>query len=783
MPAFGTSINRVEDRRLVLGAGEYVDDVRLDAALHVAILRSPYAHARVRTINVDAALAMPGIVRVETAAGLGTQNGPFPHPAWAAPAAGLASVVTQARPEVIRLLATDKVRYVGEAVAAIVATNRYLAEDALSAIEVDYDPLPLVMDPSAGIVVGAPLLNEDWGDNVAAHFVVSKGNIERSFAIADRVVRARVTMPRSTLTPIENRGVAARPDRRSGGLVVWSSTQQPHWLRNALERSLGLSGDRLRVIAPDVGGGFGVKSMVYPEELLVPLLALRLGQPVRWTEMRQESFLSAVHSRDQVHQIELALAADGTIMGMRDTFLFDAGASNVECLVCPYNTAAHISLPYRVPTLKIECHAVLTNKTPNAAHRGAGRPEAVMAMEGVLDVAAHELGIDGFELRRRNALRSDEMPYDAGIIYRDGAPLILDGGDYLGTLEDAAREIGWDTVRQEQPGLRAAGRHVGLGIASYVEGTGIGPYESALIRIQPSGHVVVTVATPSQGQGHETTLAQICADELGVDVAQVRVVQGDTGALPAGSGTFDSRTAVVVGNAVGVAARRLREKCLQAASEFLEAASDDLQIERGSISVIGSRGSNVGLGELSARLSPGTGQLTAVGPGLEAHEGFKLSAAAWANGVHACLVEVDVETGHVEVLRYVVVHDCGRLINPRIVEGQISGGVAQGLGGALAEELVYNDSGQLITGSFMDYGIPRSTDMPPLLIYHRETPSPRNPLGIKGVGEGGAIPVAAAVVGAVNDALRPFGVRVESCPVTPDRILALLEEVRQVNAK
>lgn len=773
---FGSSIRRVEDRRLVAGEGEYVDDLPAPGALHVSVVRSTFAHARIRAIDTATAAAMPGVVAVETAASLGPLNGPFPHPTWFPPHKPLQDKVgPTVRPELIRLLAIDKVRYVGEPVVAVVATDRYLADDAARQVVVDYEPLPVLVDVQRSLDPDAPLLNEDWGDNLAARFVIGAGDVDAAFAAADHVVRRRISLPRSTPTPIENRGVVAVPDRRSGGITVWSASQQPHWLRDGLTRVLGITGGRIRVVAPDVGGGFGIKSMVYPEELLIPTLALRYRKPVRWTDTRRENFVAATHARDQHHDIELAVQADGTILGLRDRYLVDSGASNVECLVCPYNTAAHLPGPYRIPSLRIECLAVLTNKTPNAAARGAGRPEAVFAMEGILDAAADELGLDRVEIRRRNTIPLEAMPYDHGILYRDGAPLVLDGGDYRACLEDALAAVGFDAFRAEQGRLREQGRHVGLGVAGYIEGTGVGPYESAFIRVEPSGKVIVAVGPPSQGQGHETTFAQICADGLGVPLADVRVVQGDTAVLPWGGGTIASRTAVVVGNAVGNAAAALREKALLAAADLLEVSPADLVLEAGRISVVGSPDAGLSLGQLAARVAPGIGRLGRIGPGLEQTAGFEPATVTFANGVHACLVEVDVETGQLEILRYVVVHDCGRLINPMVVEGQVLGGVAQGLGAALLEELVYDESGQLLNGTLADYGMPRATDMPEVVVLHRETPSTRNPLGIKGVGEAGAIPVPAALVSAVGDALRDLGIERVECPLTPARVLEALD--------
>lgn len=777
MPVFGASVKRVEDRRLLVGDGEYVDDVRQADALHAVVVRSIYAHALIRGIRSETAAAMPGVVAVVTAASLGKRNGPFPHPTWFPPAQALRDVVhPMLRPELIRLLADDKVRYAGEPVAVVVATNAYLATDAARTVEVDYERLPVLVDPEQALRPDAPRINEDWPDNVAAQFAIDKGDVDGAFASAARVIRQRIHLPRSTPTPIENRGVLAVPDRRSGGVAVWSASQQPHWLRDGLERVLGIPGDRIRVVAPDVGGGFGIKSMVYPEELIVPTLALLLARPIRWTDTRQENFVSATHARDQIHDLELAVTADGQILGLRDHYIVDAGASNVECLVCPYNTAAHLPGTYRIPALRIECLTVLTNKTPNAAARGAGRPEAVFAMEGILDAAADAIGIGRIEIRRRNTLHAEEMPYDEGILYRDGVPEILDGGDYAACLEMAVDALDLEVLRRPyEEGFRP-GRLCGAGVASYIEGTGVGPYESALVRVQPSGRVIVSVGPPSQGQSHETTFAQICAEELGVPLADVRILQGDTLALPWGGGTIASRTAVVVGNAVAQASRQLKARVLQAAADQLEVAPRDLELKDGRINVLGSPNLGLDLGQVAARVAPGIGRMNqSVGPGLEAYDAFQPPTVTYANGVHACAVEVDVATGDIKVLKYVVVHDCGRLINPMVVDGQIMGGVAQGLGMAFFEELKYDGDGQLLNGSLMDYGLPRATDMPPIEIHHLETPSDRNPLGIKGVGEAGAIPVPAAVISAVGDALRGVGATLRDVPLTPERVLDALD--------
>jgi carbon-monoxide dehydrogenase large subunit len=773
-PVIGRSIRRLEDRRLVSGQGTYVDDLRVPGALHVAIVRSAQAHGRIVGIDVSDA---PAGVTVVTAADLGADNGPFPHPTWSPPAAELVRRTgAAARPETIHLLAADVVRYVGEPVAAVIAEDRYVAEDVARALAVGIDPLPVVVDPRDALAMDAPLLHPEWGTNVAGTFRIVKGDPDAAFEAADHVVRIVVAMPRQTGTPIEPRGVLVRPEP-DGSIVVWSSTQAPHWLRDALVTSLGERRERIRVIAPDVGGGFGTKSMVYPEELLLPLLARRLRRPLRWTDTRTENFLASVQSRSQEHAIELALGADGTFLAVRDRYLVDGGASNVEGFVVPYNTAAHLQGPYRIAALDLACTIVLTNKQPLSAYRGAGRPEAAFAMERVVDQAARELGLDRVELRRRNTLRLDEMPYDAGITYRDGSPLVMDAGDLIGCLDAAVAAIGaGGTAVGDAP---RDGKRRGIGIAAYVEGTGIGPEEWADVHVESSGGVTVRVGVPSQGQGHATILAQLAADELALAVDRITVLAGDTEAIPEAGATIASRTAVVVGNAVARAAATVRELALDQGSELLEAARQDVHLEDGAVRVVGSPASAVGLEQVAASLET---RADGAGPSeLRARESFRPPSVTFSNGVHAALVAVDPEIGEVRVERYVVAHDCGRVINPRILEGQIVGGVVQGLGGALLEELIHSEDGQLLNGTFMDYGLPRSTDTPSVEVIHLETPSARNPLGIKGAGEAGTIAVAAAVASAVEEALRDEGVVVTSVPLTPERVLELIASARRAD--
>jgi CO/xanthine dehydrogenase Mo-binding subunit len=691
----------------------------------------------------------------------------------------------EAHPQYLHGFAPGRVRYAGEPIAAVVATDPYLARDAAALVEVSYEPLEVVVDAASAMAPGAPLVYEEWGTNVATAFTLVKGDPDAAFAAADRVVQGRFTYGRHTGTPMEPRGVLSRPDRRSRGVMVWSSTQNPHWLRDTLAGLLHLSRDRVRVAAPDVGGGFGVKSMVYPEELLVPVLAHRLQAAVKWVETRSEHFVGAIHSRDHVHEIELAVASDGTILGMRDRFVANVGAASILPFVESYNTAAHIMGPYRVPAMLIDSRTVVTNKTPSAPVRGAGRPEAVFAMERIIDQAARELGLDPALMRRHNTLRADEMPYDAGIPYRDGHPVVYDSGDYLGALDRAIETIDYHGLRSRQEAAWREGRYLGVGLAGYVEGTGIGPIEEAHVEVAADGSVTVTIAVPSQGQGHETTMAIIAAEQLTVPIDRVHLVQGDTAVMPEGDATIASRVIVTAGNAVHNAAVRVRDRALRAAAELLEVSASDLDLADGAVTVAGTPAKSLTLGAIASALRnpPATSRsglphrpLEGWDPGLDASGSYAPPTVTWASGMHAATVEVDPLTGAVTVDRYVVVHDCGRVIHPVIVEGQITGGVVQGIGGALLEELVHDSTGQLISGSFGDYLLPRATDVPMIDVIHQESPSPLNPLGVKGVGEGGTIAVAAAIAAAVEDALSPFGVHLTACPVTPDRVRQLLRE-------
>ncbi len=787
----GARIPRNEDPRLLRGLGCFVADVNPPGVLHAAALRSPHAHARIRSIDPARARALPGVHRVLTAADLGPVNQPtpllIPHPALTAPR-------TQ------RPLAADEVRYAGELVAFVVAEDRYVAEDAAGLIEVAYEPLPAVTDLEAALRDGSPRVHAEVPGNRAARLVQTVGDPDAAFARAAHVFRERLYIERSCGSPIEARGVVAEYDPRAGALRAWISTQAPLPLKNGLARIFGLPEFKVEVIAPDVGGGFGTKIMLfYPEEVLVPYAAIRLGRPVKWIEDRLEHLTSASHERGQLHEVEVATDAAGQILALRDRFLHDAGAYTPYGIIVPLITATQLPGPYRLRHYHVAFDVVYTNKVMVTPYRGAGRPHGAFVMERMIGRIARELGLEAAEVRRRNFIQPDEFPWDVGLTFQDGGPTRYDSGDYPKGLALALDAIGARDFRARQAAARAEGRYLGLGLACYVEGTGIGPYEGAHVRVEPSGQVFVATGLTTQGQGHPTTFAQIAADALGCDPADVTVVTGDTSRFNWGAGTFASRALVTAGNAVGIAARKVREKALRLAAELLEVAPQDLEVASGAVRVRGVPSRQLTLGALATVANPiryAYGKEAAEAalrlvkprqgavlgedeePGLEARGYYAPPQATFASGCHAAIVEVDAETGVVRFLRYVVQHDCGTLVNPTIVEGQIHGGVAQGIGGALYERLVYDASGQLLAGTFMDFLIPTAVEVPEIEIRHLETPSPLNPLGVKGVGEAGAIPVPALVAEAVEDALAPFGVRVREMPLTPSRILELIAEGR-----
>ncbi len=748
---FGEPVKRNEDERLLTGEALFVDDVQLPQMGHIAFLRSPHANARIRSVDVDKARRMEGVLAVFTADDLGDYWKPAPLLLPPPPIERLTFVERTQPP-----LARDRVRYVGEPIAVVVAESRYLAEDALDLIEVDYDVLKPAVDMEKALEKGAPLVHEELGSNVAAHVIQSKGDYEAVRKEADLFIRRRFVYDRGTAAAMENRGLVASWDNLSRRLTIWDTTQAPIPIRNGLAKRLGLSENQVRVIAPFIGGGFGPKVMMfYQEELVVPWVSMQLNRPVKWIEDRYENFHATSQERSQIHEAEMALRKDGKILGIRDVFCHDTGAYDPYGLTDPINSQCTLLGIYEVPHYLSEFTVVFTNKVFVTPLRGAGRQHGVFVMERLLDLAARELGMDRVEIRRRNLIPPDAFPYDHQIIYQDFAPLVYDSGNYEPVLEKARQMIGWDQfLRDEQPRLRAEGKHIGVGLVAYVEGTGIGPYEGARVQILESGKVSVVTGVGTQGQSHFTTLAQIAAEQLGVEVADVEVVTGDTDLFHWGTGTFASRAAVVAGSAVHAASLEVRAKTLKAAAEKLHVDVAELELAEGVVRVRKDPTRSVSLGELARGANPLRGAVKpGTEPGLEATSYFGPERGATACGAHAMIVEVDPETMALTIRKYVVVHDCGVLINPLVVEGQMHGGVAHGIGNSFYERLAYDEWGRLENASLREYLLPTALEVPHMEVGHEETPSPYNALGMKGTGEAGAIPVGALFASALEDAL------------------------------
>jgi aerobic carbon-monoxide dehydrogenase large subunit len=762
----GASVKRKEDHRLLTGSGRYVDDMRPPGTLHAALVRCPHAHARITRIDAGAALALPGVLAVLTAQDMPEVAAGVPplirEPGWP----------HHHHP----VLAGPVVRHAGEAVAVVVADDAYRAADAVEAVIVEYATLPVAAAPGA---TAPALVNDDWRDNVAGVTEGAIGDATRALREADVVVEVALTYPRVTGVPIEGRAVLAAPDPEGARLSVWSSTQVPFNVRAAIATALGLAEASIRVVAPDVGGGFGIKGHVYPEEVLIPALARRLGRPVKWVETRREHFLTASGDRDQAHTARIALTREGTITAIETTFTRDHGAYPTLGSAMAANTINHLLGPYRVPHYHARGVNHLTHKTFSGAYRGAGRPEAALVLDRLLDRAARQLGMDPAELRRRNLVSRDAMPFSNGLTYRDGVRIVYDGADYPAAFEALLARLDYPRWRKEQAERRSSTRPLGIGLSAYVEGTGLGPFEGAAVTVDPGGVVFVDVGVGAQGQAHETTLAQIAATELRLPIERVIVRGGDTDRVGFGMGTIASRVAAVAGPAIARSAREVAHKARLVGGEMLECAPDDVVVADGHVWVAGSPDRRIALGTVARAAIRSRAAATTGAPGLGACVFFYPNSVTWAFGAQAAVVEVDVETGALTLLRHVVVHDCGRPINPMVVEGQVHGGTAQGLGSALLEEIVHDGQAQLLTGSLMDYALPRADSFPTVELVHVEFPSTVNELGIKGVGESGVIAPGAMIAGAVEDALADRGVTINGLPVTPARVFEALRVARR----
>jgi carbon-monoxide dehydrogenase large subunit len=757
----GQSIPRREDRRLLTGRGQFIADLALPHMLHAVLVRSPVAHARIGKVDLTRAAAAPGVVYALSGIELAQLLPPVPDTQLSLPSKWTTLVqhtfINPQQP----LLAHDKVRHVGEAFAVIVAESRHAAEDAAQLVEVEFDPLPAVVDPEAALAAGATIIHDKFKSNLIGGFTVGKGEIAAAMARAPHRLKRRFHHHRYAAAPMECRGVVALHEPRTDAVTIWSSTQVVHWVRRELATVLRLPEARIRCVALDVGGGFGLKGHVYPEDLLIPFLARKLGKPVQWIEDRREHLMCSCHSRDQIHDVEVGFDDDGRILALRDDFIVDCGAWNPIGAGVVYNTAVHLPGPYKIDALAISARIAATNKVPNAPYRGAGRPEAAFAMERAIDLVADRLGLEPADVRLKNMIGAEEMPYRVGLPYRDGEAIVLDSGDYPSALRKALDAVGGVAAfRQRQQAARRAGRYLGLGLGCYVEGTGVGPFESAMVRIDPSGKVYVSGGACPQGQGMETIFAQIVADTWAVTPDDVVMTLADTAAIAMGFGTIASRSTVTLSAAIHYASDRLRQKVFAIGANLLECSADDLELRRGGVGIVGVPGSEVSLAKVAQASRPGwdNARPQGIDAGLEETFYYEPPTVTWSYAVHAALIEVDVELGQLSIEKYVIAHDCGVVVNPMLVEGQIVGGAVQGIGGAMFEEFAYNADGQLMTGSLMDYMLPTACESPSFELIHQHSPSPLNPLGVKGVGEGGPIAPPAVIANAVSDALRPFGV-------------------------
>jgi carbon-monoxide dehydrogenase large subunit len=765
---------RVEDAPLLRGRGRFVDDIAMPGLLHAVFVRSPVAHARLNRIDTSAAKALPGVRAVFTYRDLRSvivcDRTPLALP--------VAAIRHHVDPS---WLAEKELCFVGEPVAVVIAESRALAEDAANLVTLDCEELPAVTDPVAALAAGAPRARLDCADNLVAAWALKYGDADRAFAGAAHRIAQRFRIHKGGGHSIETRAVLARYDDTDDVLTVWDGTQMPHKAKRVITDALGLTENQVRVIAPHVGGGFGPKNPFYPEELVVPAAARLLGAPVKWIEDRRESFTATNHEREQDWDLEVACDADGKLLAVRGKVHHDHGSATPSGLSTAQNSATNFIGPYVLPAVNIEFAVCLTNFAPATSSRGAGRPQGTFAMERLLDRIAEHLSLSRDEVRRRNLIRTDQMPYVTPVVTRDGLPMTYDSGDYPESQRRALAAAGWDDFPARQAAARQQGGYIGLGLSNYVEGTGRGPFESVSVRIGPSGKIVVATGATDQGQGTHTMLAQLAAETFGVTADRVQVIAGDTAASPLGHGSYASRQAVTAGSALHIAARMVADKAKQVASAMLEVSADDLELVDGEVRVRGVPGMKKSLGEIAHALSGVAGFALPPGvtPGLAASNDFVPPAITYTNGTHVCEVEVDPETGNVRLLRYVVVHDCGRMISPMMVEGQVHGALAHGIGATLYEWMRYDAAGQPQTVTFADYMLPTSDTVPPIEIHHMESPTPLNPLGVKGAAESGTIGAPAAIVSAIEDALKPFGVRITDLPATPERLLALIQSAQR----
>ncbi|MGO9453081.1 MAG: xanthine dehydrogenase family protein molybdopterin-binding subunit [Candidatus Binataceae bacterium] len=775
IPKFvGERIKRREDPRLITGTGMYVDDVRLPGLLSAVVLRSPYAHAKINSIDLSKARALKGVVCVLSGDDLKDKIGPVP---CVAPADHV---------PFHPVLAQGKVRFVGEGVAVAVAATPYIAQDAIDLIEIDYDPLDAVTDPEKALEPGAPILHEEFGTNSVTFASVPNPAVDEAMRKADKVIKFRLVNQRLAPIPMEPRGAVAKWDVGYKQLTVWSSTQIPHLLRSQLAEMVKVGENRVRVIAPEVGGGFGCKLNVYAEEGLVAYLAMTLGKPVKWIERRRENFASTTHGRDQITYLEVAAQKDGTVLAIKAHFVCDMGAYlQLLTPAIPGFSGLMMTGCYKIPALSFDQQMVFTNKMSTDAYRGAGRPEACYIAERVMDMVALEFGLDPADVRRTNFIPKEAFPAPTA------GGLVYDSGDYQLSLNKALQIIDYPKVRAEQEQARKQGRYIGIGIASYVEICGIGPsallppklkgggWESSTVRMEPDCKVTVLTGVSPHGQGQETTFAQMVADEFGIDIDDINVVHGDTAIVQYGIGTFGSRGTTVGGPALMMSVTKLQDKMRKIASTMMEVPPDQLTFANRTVALASDPSKSITLQQVVDVAYGYKQPIPGIEPGLDATSFYEPQNCTFPFGTHVAVVEVDPETGVTKFLRYVAVDDCGKILSPLLVEGQIHGGIAQGIAQALYEEVVYDENGQLITATLMDYAVPKANMLPHYELSATITPSPVNALGVKGVGEAGTIGSTPCVVSAVLDALKPLGIRHIDMPLKPEKVWRAIRDAQK----
>lgn len=766
---FGSAVKRVEDPALLRGKAKFIDDIRLDGMLHASFVRSPFAHAKIGAIDASAALALEGVHTVMIFADFEAQ---LINPELVVGLPSPAYKEDRSRPA----LAHNEAHYVGEPIAIVIAATRHIAEDAVALVDVEYDPLPVAADAKAALEPGAPLVHTDAAHNLCAEFNMEYGDSDAAFASAAHTFSETLKMHRGGPHPMECRGCLAMHDAMVDETTLWSSTQMPHSLRTTFIDMTGRSENSIRVITPHIGGGFGPKLVVYQEDIIISLATKMIGRPIKWIEDRREHFTITTQERDQYWDVEIAVDADGMIQAIRGGVIHDHGAYTARGVNLAYNAAETTTLGYIVPNYKMNVRVALTNKVPVTPVRGAGHPQGTYVMERLMDRVAKELGIAPAEVRRRNMVPGDAMPYDTPLKSRGGTAIQLDSGDYIKCMDDTLAAADYAGFPARQAAARAEGRYLGIGFANFVKGTGRGPFEMVTVRIGPSGKIMVYTGGTEIGQGHITMLSQIVGEQFGGDMENVVVTDADTGNTSLGIGTSNSRLACMAGTSAHVAAIKVREKALKVAANMLEASEEDLEIENGEIRVKGVPDLKVKLGDVAKAVAgtPGYALPGGIEPGMEATETVVMDSMTYSSGTAVAEVEVDVETGHVEIVNFVIGHDCGRIINPMMAEGQIMGGVAHGVGNALFEWMGFDEDANPITTNYGEYLLVSAPEMPKVKMVHHESPSPVNPLGVKGIGECGGVPTPSALVCAVENALEPFGVHVTEAPMTPSALLGMI---------